>query len=72
MNRICLHGDTDEMTVALYRAEDQVAMLQRLAYLAADSEEPLSPMALNGIAHICDDIIDTLAHVSDSLNRIVK
>jgi len=26
--------NTDEMTVALYRAEDQVAMLRRLDYLA--------------------------------------
>jgi hypothetical protein len=64
--------NTNEMTVALYRAEDQVAMLQRLAYLAAESEEHLSPMALNGIAHMCDDIIETLAQVSDCLNRIVK
>jgi len=40
MNRICLHGDIAKMTVALYRAEDQVAMLQRLAYLAAESDEP--------------------------------
>jgi hypothetical protein len=66
MNRICLHSDIAQMTVALYRAEDQVAMLQRLAYLAA---EPLSPMALHGIADTFDDIIDTLSKVSDSLNR---
>jgi hypothetical protein len=25
MNRICLHGDIAQMTVALYRAEDKVA-----------------------------------------------
>ena len=69
MNRICLHGDIAQMTVALYRAEVQVAMLQRLAYLAAESEEPLSPMVLNGMADMCADIIDTLSKVSDSLNR---
>ena len=69
MNRICLHSDIAQMTVALYRAEDQVAMLQRLAYLSAESVEPLSPMALTGIADTCDDIIDTLSKVSDSLNR---
>jgi hypothetical protein len=63
------HGDIDEMTVALYRAEDQVAMLQRLAYMAAESDKPLSPVVLNGIADTCDDIIDTLFKVSDSLNR---
>ena len=64
--------NSNEMTVALYRAEDQVAMLQRLAYMAADSDKPLSPMTLNGIADTCDDIIETLAQVSDSLNRVLK
>jgi hypothetical protein len=64
--------NTNEMTVALCRAEDKVAMLQRLAYLAAERDEPLSPVVLNGIADTCDDIIETLAQVSDSLNRIVK
>jgi len=43
MNRICLHGDIAQMTVALYRAEVQVAMLQRLAYLAAESDKLLAP-----------------------------
>jgi hypothetical protein len=64
--------NSNEMTVALYRAEDQVAMLQRLAYMAAESDKPLSPMVLNGMADTCDEIIETLAQVSDCLNRIVK
>jgi len=72
MNRICLHGDIAQMTVALYRAEDKVTMLQRLAYMAAESDKPLSPIVLNGIADTCDDIIDLVSRVSDSLNLEVN
>ena len=57
-----------QMTVDLYRAEDQVTMLQRLAY----RDEPLSPMVLNGMADICDDIVDLVSRVSDSLNLEVN
>jgi hypothetical protein len=61
-----------QMTVDLYRAEDKVTMLQRLAYMAAESDKPLSPIVLNGIADTCDDIIDLVSRVSDSLNLEVN